>query len=80
MSSTSTTIAAIVELFHHNPNAEFHPSLFTFGNITYRSGMPHALRKLKADGKIEVACMNIEGKPIYRATDNLRAEIAASKH
>lgn len=80
MSSTDTTIAAIIELFQHNPTATFHPSLFTFGNITYRSGMPHALRKLKAAGKIEIAGKNIDGNPLYQATIDLRAEIAAGKH
>lgn len=65
MNSTQEATTAILDfLAQSKPDATFHPSLFTMTGL--RSGTPHAIRKLKAVGVIEIAGLNINRQPLYR--------------
>ena len=73
MNSTQKAIDAVLELFRKLPDATFHPSLFTMTG--HRAGMPHAIRKLKVAGFIEIAGRNYNDQPLYRKTDQLVPDI-----
>lgn len=65
MTSTEQAMKAILDfLAMSKPEATFHPSLFTMTGL--RAGTPHAIRKLKALGVIEIAGLNIDRQPLYR--------------
>lgn len=81
MTTTDKTEAAIIELFQHNPAATFHPSLFTIGaDHSFRLGMSGAIRRMKKTGLLEIAYKNIEGRPVYQASEVLKSMLAAGKH